>query len=100
MKAYRDELQVPILLLEGDYGSGKPGPTAKELANKFGSRNVTAQVVVGCGHFMTDEQPHVIADLLQKQAECVCKDKFVATFRSRIPCPRYFTSYTCVHPDH
>src|SRR5579859_940805 len=69
MRAHRDELQVPILLLEGDYGSGKPGPTAKELANKFGCRNVTAQVVVGCGHFMTDEQPHIIADLIQNQAK-------------------------------
>ena len=68
MRAHRDELQVPILLLEGDYGSGKPGPTAKELANKFGCRIVTAQVMVGCGHFMTDEQPHVIADLLQNHA--------------------------------
>ena len=68
MKAHRDELHLPILLLEGDYGSGKPGPTAKELANKFGCRTVTAQVMVGCGHFMTDEQPHAIADLLQNQA--------------------------------
>jgi hypothetical protein len=68
MRAHRDELLVPILLLEGDYGSGRPGPTAKELANKFGCRIVTAQVMVGCGHFMTDEQPHVIADLLQKHA--------------------------------
>ena len=69
MKAHRDELHVPILLLEGDYGSGKPGPAAKELSNKFGCRNVTTQVVVGCGHFMTDEQPHVIADLIRNQAE-------------------------------
>lgn len=67
MRSHRDELHVPILLLEGDYGSGKPGLTAKELANKFGCRNVTAQVVVGCGHFMTDEQPRVIADFLQNQ---------------------------------
>jgi pimeloyl-ACP methyl ester carboxylesterase len=64
MRAHRDELHVPILLLEGDYGSGKPGPTARELANKFGCRIVTAQVMAGCGHFMTDEQPNVIADLL------------------------------------
>lgn len=69
MRAHHDELHVPILLLEGDYGSGKPGSTAKELADTFGCRNVTAQVVVGCGHFMTDEQPRVIADLLQNQAE-------------------------------
>jgi pimeloyl-ACP methyl ester carboxylesterase len=68
MRAHRDELQVPILLLEGDYGSGKPGPTAKELANTFGCRSVTAQVMAGCGHFMTDEQPHVIANLLQHHA--------------------------------
>jgi len=67
MRSHRDELHVPILLLEGDYGSGKPGLTAKELANKFGCHNVTAQVVVGCGHFMTDEQPRVIADFLQNQ---------------------------------
>lgn len=68
MRTHRDELQVPILLLEGDYGSGKPGPTAKELTDTFGCRNVTAQVMVGCGHFMADEQPHVIADLLQNHA--------------------------------
>ncbi len=68
MRAHRDELRVPIFLLEGDYGSGKPGPTAKELTKKFGCRNVTAQVVIGCGHFMADEQPQVIADLLQSKA--------------------------------
>ena len=68
MRAHRDELDVSILLLEGDYGSGKPGPTAKELTKKFGCRNVIAQVVIGCGHFMADEQPQVIADLLQSKA--------------------------------
>src|SRR5258708_28259453 len=68
MRSHRDELDVPIILLEGDYGSGKPGPTAKELTKKFGCRNVIAQVVRGCGHFMADEQPQVIADLLQSKA--------------------------------
>jgi len=29
---------------------------------------VTAQVMKGCGHFMTDEQPRVIADLLRSKA--------------------------------
>src|SRR5258706_11852700 len=60
MRSHRDELDVPIILLEGDYGSGKPGPTAKELTKKFGCRNVIAQVVRGCGHFMPDEKPQVI----------------------------------------
>jgi pimeloyl-ACP methyl ester carboxylesterase len=68
MRAHRDELHVPILLLEGDYFSGKPGPTAKELTKKFGCHNVTAQVVRGCGHFMAEEQPQVIADLIQNHA--------------------------------
>ena len=68
MRAHRDELRVPLFLLEGDYGSGKPGPTAKELTKKFGCRNVIAQIVIGCGHFMADEQPQVIADLLQSKA--------------------------------
>src|SRR5258706_14545378 len=68
MRAHRDELHVPILLLEGDYFSGKPGPTAKELTKKLGCHNVTAQVVRGCGHFMAEEQPQVIADLLQNHA--------------------------------
>ncbi len=68
MRAHRDELRVPLFLLEGDYGTGKPGPTAKELTKKFGCRNVIAQVVRGCGHFMADEQPQVIADLLQSKA--------------------------------
>lgn len=68
MRSHRDELDVPLFLIEGDYGSGKPGPTANELTKKFGCRNVTAQVAAGCGHFMASEQPHVIADLLQNQA--------------------------------
>jgi pimeloyl-ACP methyl ester carboxylesterase len=68
MRAHRDELPVPILLLEGDYFSGKPGPTATELTKKFGCHNVTAQGVRGCGHFMAEEQPQVIADLLQNHA--------------------------------
>src|SRR5258708_24678883 len=68
MRAHRDELRVPLFLLEGDYGSGKPGPTANELTKKFGCRNVIAQVAAGCGHFMASEQPQVIADLLQSKA--------------------------------
>lgn len=68
MRSHRDELDVPLFLIEGDYGSGKPGPTAKELTQKFGCRNVIAQVAPGCGHFMATEQPQVIADLLQNQA--------------------------------
>jgi pimeloyl-ACP methyl ester carboxylesterase len=68
MRDHRDELRVPIFLLEGDYFSGKPGPTAKELTAKFGCHNVTAQVVRGCGHFMAEEQPQVIADLLHGNA--------------------------------
>ncbi len=68
MREHGDELRVPISLLEGHYFSDKPGPTAKELTQKFGCRNVTAQVVIGCGHFMAEEQPQVIADLLQSQA--------------------------------
>ena len=68
MRSHRDELDVSIFLIEGDYGSGKPGPTANELTKKFGCRNVIAQVATGCGHFMASEQPHVIADLLQNQA--------------------------------
>lgn len=68
MRSHRGELDVPILLLEGDYSSGKPGSTANELTKKFGCRNVTAQVPTGCGHFMATEQPQVIADLLQNRA--------------------------------
>ncbi|MBA3822719.1 MAG: alpha/beta hydrolase [Ktedonobacterales bacterium] len=68
MRAHRDELRVPIFLLEGDYGSDKPGPTAKELTQQFGCCNVTAQVVSGCGHFMAEEQPQVIAELLRSKA--------------------------------
>ena len=67
MRAHRDELHVPILLLEGNYVSNKPGPTANELVKKFGCRNVTARVMAGCGHFMSTEQPQVIADLLQSK---------------------------------
>ena len=69
MRAHRDALDVPLLLIEGDHmGKGSPGPTANELTKKFGCRKVIAQVPAGCGHFMATEQPQVIADLLQNQA--------------------------------
>jgi len=66
LKSHRETLDIPILILEGHYFSEKPGPTAKELRNTFHCKDVTAQVVSGCGHFMTDEQPDVIASLLRK----------------------------------
>ena len=68
MRAHRDELDVPLFLIEGNYVSNKPGPTANELTKKFGCRHVIAQVPAGCGHFMATEQPQVIADLLQHYA--------------------------------
>lgn len=68
MRSHRDDLDVPLLLVEGDYGSGKPGPTANDLIKKFGCRNVIAKVATGSGHFMASEQPHFIADLLQNHA--------------------------------
>lgn len=68
MRSHREELNVPILLIESDYGSSKPGPTAKQLKAKFGCYNVTAKVVEGCGHFMPEEQPQSIADLIRSYA--------------------------------
>lgn len=68
MRSHRDKLDVPLFLIEADYGSSKPGSTANELVRKFGCLNVIAQVATGCGHFMASEQPQVIADLLQNQA--------------------------------
>jgi pimeloyl-ACP methyl ester carboxylesterase len=68
MRTHCDKLDVPLFLIEGDYGKGLPGPTANELTKKFGCRKVIAQVAAGCGHFMATEQPQVIADLLQNQA--------------------------------
>ncbi|WP_164821342.1 alpha/beta fold hydrolase [Paenibacillus koleovorans] len=68
MRAHREELNVPILLIESDYGSSKPGPTAKQLQEQFGCRTVTAIVVEGCGHFMPEEQPQSIAKLIRSNA--------------------------------
>jgi pimeloyl-ACP methyl ester carboxylesterase len=68
MRTNREELNVPILLIESDYGSSKPGPTAKQLKEQFGCRNVNAKVVEGCGHFMPEEQPQLIADLIRSSA--------------------------------
>jgi pimeloyl-ACP methyl ester carboxylesterase len=68
MRKHREKLRVPILILESDYGSSKPGPTAKQLKEQFGCCNVTAKVVKGCGHFMPEEQPQTIADFIRKYA--------------------------------
>ncbi|GBF75017.1 putative alpha/beta hydrolase [Paenibacillus sp. 598K] len=66
MRSHRETLDVPIVIIESDYGSSKPGPTAKQLQEKFGCRHATAIVVAGCRHFMPEEQPQAIADLIQK----------------------------------
>lgn len=66
VRDHRDQLDVPLVIVESDFGSKEPGPTAKQLRDSFGCTNVEAFVAVGIGHFIPSEAPEFLAEIVRK----------------------------------
>jgi pimeloyl-ACP methyl ester carboxylesterase len=66
--ARRSALDVPIVLAGGDHSFGKLIPQVAEALRRHGCTRVTIEVIKRSGHFVADEQPEVVAELIERYA--------------------------------
>jgi pimeloyl-ACP methyl ester carboxylesterase len=66
MDNHREKITIPTCICEGDYGAKEPSPAAKELAKDYGCTAVKSLIVKKSGHFMCEEQPEAIAQLIRE----------------------------------
>jgi pimeloyl-ACP methyl ester carboxylesterase len=66
--AQRSVLNVPIVLAGGDHSAGPNLPRIAESLRKNGCANVTIRVIQKSGHYVVDEQPEIVAELIERYA--------------------------------
>lgn len=67
-QAQRGSLDLPITLAGGDHSVGRINPAIAESLNKYGCTNVTVEPIADSEHFVVDEQPAVVAALIERYA--------------------------------
>jgi pimeloyl-ACP methyl ester carboxylesterase len=66
--AHRDAIKVPLVLVGGDRSFGKVMTSLKDVLGAYGWQNVRAEVLHNLAHYIPDEQPEKIADLIERYA--------------------------------
>jgi len=66
--AQQSAIDVPIVLAGGDNAVGKLNPRVAESLRKHGCTNVTIEVIKNSGHFVAEEQPEAVAELIERYA--------------------------------
>ena len=66
--AQRSALEVPIVLAGGDKTAGPTLPRTADSMREHGCANVTVEVIKNSGHFVSEEQPERVADLIEHHA--------------------------------
>jgi pimeloyl-ACP methyl ester carboxylesterase len=64
--AQREAIDLPIVLAGGDQGMGPLLLRLAEALRRHGCDNVTVEVVANSGHWVVDEQPEFVADLIER----------------------------------
>jgi pimeloyl-ACP methyl ester carboxylesterase len=64
----RSPLRVPIVLAGGDRSTGPANTTIAKALRENGCEDVTVESVRDSGHWVVDEQPAIVADLLERCA--------------------------------
>ena len=67
-QAYRNAIDVPIVLAGGDHAMGQRIPKMAESLRRYGCANVTVEVIKNSGHFVSEEQPTAVAELIERYA--------------------------------
>lgn len=67
-QAQRNALDVSIVLAGGEHAMGKLIPKMAESLRRHGCANVSVEVVKNSGHFVSEEQPEVVAELIERYA--------------------------------
>jgi pimeloyl-ACP methyl ester carboxylesterase/quercetin dioxygenase-like cupin family protein len=63
--------KIPIVLAGGDHSFGKLLPRVAEGLRKHGCATVTIEVIENCGHYVMDEQPEAVAELIERYAAVI-----------------------------
>jgi pimeloyl-ACP methyl ester carboxylesterase len=66
--AHRDALKVPLVLAGGDRSFGKVMTSLKDVLGAYGWKNVRVEVLHNLAHYIPDEQPEKIAELIERYA--------------------------------
>jgi pimeloyl-ACP methyl ester carboxylesterase len=66
--AERGVLDVPIVLTGGDHAMGLLVPQLAVSLREHGCSSVTVEVIKDSGHWVVDEQPEIVTDLIERYA--------------------------------
>jgi pimeloyl-ACP methyl ester carboxylesterase len=64
----RSRIDLPLVLAGGDHGFGPLLPGIAKTLRKYGWRNVTTKLIENSGHYVADEQPEAVAELIERYA--------------------------------
>jgi pimeloyl-ACP methyl ester carboxylesterase len=64
----RNRLDVPIVLAGGDHSAAARLPRIAESFRKNGCANETIEVILKSGHYVVEEQPEIVAGLIERYA--------------------------------
>jgi pimeloyl-ACP methyl ester carboxylesterase len=56
------------VLAGGEHAFGKLIPRVAEALRKHGCVTVMIEVIENCGHYLVDEQPEAVAELIERSA--------------------------------
>ena len=63
-----DPIDLPLVLVGGEESFGALIPRFAESIRKNGCRNVKTEIIVNAAHYVADEQPEAIAELIERHA--------------------------------
>jgi pimeloyl-ACP methyl ester carboxylesterase len=64
----RSQIDVPIVLAGGDHAMGMLLPRLADSLRQHGCTNIIVEVVKDSGHWVVDEQPGIVAGLIERHA--------------------------------
>jgi pimeloyl-ACP methyl ester carboxylesterase len=69
--AQQSRLDVPIVLAGADHSVAPNLPRIAESLRKNGCANVTIEIIAQSGHYVAEEQPEIVAGLIERYAMAV-----------------------------
>lgn len=67
-QAQQNAIDVPLVLAGADNGVGKLNLTIAESLRKHGCRNVVTEIIRNSGHYVAEEQPEIVAEIIERYA--------------------------------
>ena len=64
----KNAIDVPIVLAGSDNGVGQLNFKVAESLRKYGCSNVTTEIIKNSGHYVAEEQPEIVAELIERYA--------------------------------